>query len=170
MVTHVAMPYPQVIELFRRLAVSGFVVLIPYEFIYWRIILALMVALPICLVTAIVQPFRRPEDNFLSLANQSMLILAFILCGLIRIVNDDGLTDEQKTDLIGYSSNIGLFFALCALIMGFCVLLICVYGYKSARIRMSGPTDYAYFTFRTHVHSLSRPALTWLTHSITHPL
>ena len=28
---HATMTYPQVIELFRRLAVSGFVVLIPYE-------------------------------------------------------------------------------------------------------------------------------------------
>jgi len=122
--------YWETVELFRRLAVSGFLVLIPYEFIYWRIILALVVALPICLTTAIVQPFRRPEDNFLSLANQSMLCIAFLLCGLIRIVNEESITNAQKVDILGYSSSDGLFFMLCALIVGFCVLLFMTYGYK----------------------------------------
>merc|ERR1712151_1196003 len=95
----------EAIELFRRLAVSGFVLLIPYDQIYWRIIMALAVSIPILVLTAFIKPLKRSEDNMLSIISQCILIFAYIICLLIRIVNNEYLSEEEKDNLVGYHTS-----------------------------------------------------------------
>jgi len=137
--------YWETIELFRRLTCSGFVILIPAEFIFMRIILALLVSLPILVFTAVLQPFRNREDNALALVSQSVLVLAYGSCALVRIVNSD-LADEDKRTIVGFTSPSGPFLLLAFCCMGYLVLLVSAYGFKineefQKQIRKRGITE-----------------------------
>ena len=61
-----------------------------------------------------------------------ILSIAILFIGTLSIGTPYEAFYIWQVDLLGYSDNVGLFFALCGLIIGFCILLICVYGYKGA--------------------------------------
>ena len=120
----------ETVELARRLTCSGFVVLIPHSYIFMRIIMAFSVSIPILVATAVLKPFKNPEDNALALASQTILVVAFGCCALLRIVNEEDLTDEQKTVLVGFFSSSGVFLVLGLCCLGFLVMLTGTYVYK----------------------------------------
>jgi len=122
--------YWETIELLRRLTCTGFVVLIPYEYIFLRVVMAIMVSLPILVITAMIQPWRNPEDNMLSLTGQLILIFAYGLCGVARIANSEKITDDQRVSILGFGSAKGVFLALAALFIAFLALIMGTYIYK----------------------------------------
>jgi len=122
--------YWETIELFRRLTCSGFVVLIPHTHIFSRIIMALAVSIPILVATAVLKPFKNPEDTALSLASQTILVVAFGCSALIRIVTEEELTNRQKELLVGFFSSTGVFAVLAVCCLGFLILLLATYLYK----------------------------------------
>ena len=96
----------EIIELFRRLACSGFVVLIPHDKIFFRIAMAFLVSLPVLVLTAVLKPMRNPEDTALALCAQTILVVAYAFCMVIHILNtqDESLTSHLKVLLVGFES------------------------------------------------------------------
>ena len=122
----------ETIELFRRLTCSGFIILIPHAYIYVRIITALLVSLLILVVTAAIKPFRNPEDNTLALISQTILVLVFGICGLIRVINaDEGdISGETKTKIFGFNHSAGLFIIIALCFVLFLIMIFGAYAYK----------------------------------------
>ena len=61
---------------------------------------------------------------------QTLLLFAFGVAALIRIVNNEDLTDEQKDDILGFHTNIGLFACLVIIVIVFLLCLVSTYCYK----------------------------------------
>jgi len=138
--------YWETVELFRRLMCTGFIILIPYEYIFLRIAIAVFVSVPVLVITAIVMPLRRFEDNCLSLASQSVLILAYSFCAAIRVANTEAITDPQKVAILGFSSPAGMFRALAFCFIVFLIFLVGTYAYKfnelyATKIRKRGEAE-----------------------------
>jgi hypothetical protein len=85
------------------------VVLVPHDYIFYRIALAIWVSVPILVATAFLKPMKNQEDTTLALVSQSILVMAYCCCGLIRIVNTEKLSDEQKRFLVGFTNPDGVF-------------------------------------------------------------
>jgi len=119
--------YWETVELFRRLTCSGFVILIPHDYIFGRIALALFVSVPILMITALLKPFKNIEDTMLALFSQALLIFAFLLSALIRILNSTDLTDQDKLALLGFTSAAKLFFGLGGCCLAFLLMLLGAY-------------------------------------------
>jgi len=119
--------YWETVELFRRLTCSGFVVLIPQEYISMRILMAIVVSLPILVMTAYVQPFKKASDTKLALVAQTILIFAYLICAVIRVLNSTAIDDEARHELLGFSSAEGGFLALCFCCLGFLIMLFAAY-------------------------------------------
>lgn len=122
--------YWEVIELSRRLTCSGFVVLIPEKYIFFRIIMAMMVSVPVLVMTAYLEPFRNPEDTTLSLMAQTILVLAYCCCALLRVVTEERLEEGLKRRILGFASGDGLFLVVGLCCIVFLVFLIGSYVYK----------------------------------------
>jgi len=122
--------YWETIELFRRLTCSGFVVLVPHDYIFYRIALAIWVSVPILVATAFLKPMKNQEDTTLALVSQSILVMAYCCCGLIRIVNTEKLSDEQKRFLVGFTNPDGVFLLVAIFCIIFLILLMSAYAYN----------------------------------------
>ena len=118
--------YWEIIEVTRRLAVCGWVVLIPVSQVFYRLIFSLGVSVLCLVATAVALPCRRPEDNFLSIFAQTTLLFSFGACTLVKILSAD-ITDEQLTAVIGFHSAQGPFFVLCFFSLAFCFVLLVIY-------------------------------------------
>jgi len=122
--------YWETIELFRRLACSGFVVLIPHDYIFLRTVLALMVSVPILVATALLRPFKNPEDTGLSLATQTILVFAYGICAFVRITNSQRLQPEAKINAVSFEyPDAGFMLLALFFVVGLC-LVFTVYLYK----------------------------------------
>ena len=119
--------YWEIIEVTRRLAVCGWVVLIPVSQVFYRLIFSLGVSVLCLVATAVALPCRRPEDNFLSIFAQTTLLFSFGACTLIKILTADSVTDEQLDSVIGFHSAQGPFFVLCFFSLAFCFVLLVIY-------------------------------------------
>jgi len=120
----------ETIELSRRLACSGFIILIPQQYISMRIAMAIVVSLPILVMTAILKPFKNPEDSWLALASQAILVFAYSCCALLRVLDAQWLTDDIKQKLIGFTNPTGVFTALAICFVLFLFFVLATYLYK----------------------------------------
>lgn len=122
--------YWEIVDIMRRLTVCGWVVLIPYDKVFFRIILAISVSLIVLVMTASALPCKRPEDNFLSIFAQSSLVVAFGCCALIRIIMTKGMTDSELDDALGFHTTAPPFFVLCFIVLAFLFALVSIYFYN----------------------------------------
>jgi len=99
------------VALLYRLVLVGFVQLIPPEYGFLRIIMALLVSMSYSVLLAHAVPFKRQEHNVMALLSQSLLIayLMGVLCiKLFQDASDFGLSlgyPRLASDLIGLSSD-----------------------------------------------------------------
>mmetsp|Transcript_63054 Transcript_63054/g.167882 ORF Transcript_63054/g.167882 Transcript_63054/m.167882 type:complete len:825 (-) Transcript_63054:585-3059(-) len=138
--------YWEIVELFRRVTCSGFVILIPYEYIFMRVLVAFAISLPILVMTAVLKPFKNPEDTALALVSQTILICAFATCGVIRVVISEAVDGETKVELFGFKDEAGLFLLLGIICLIFFLMLLGVYCYKindlfQKRVRQRGDLE-----------------------------
>ena len=70
--------YWEVVELVRRTILTGWVVLIPHERVFLRLIIGLMTSLSMLLWTLQVQPYLKTEDNILAISSQVLLSILFL--------------------------------------------------------------------------------------------
>lgn len=107
---------------------SGFLILVPHDYISIRIFVALIVSIPILVVTAFLRPFKNPEDNALALFSQTILVLAYLFCAVIRIINSSILSEEHVTALLGFKQVTGAFWALWTICLSFLITLFSAYA------------------------------------------
>ena len=62
--------YWELVELMRRLLVSGWVTLIPYDKMFFRSTFVLLISFMLVVLTALAHPWSQPEDNMLALVSQ----------------------------------------------------------------------------------------------------
>ena len=62
--------YWELVELMRRLLVSGWVTLIPYDKMFFRSTFVLLISFLLFGLTALAHPWAKPEDNMLALVSQ----------------------------------------------------------------------------------------------------
>ena len=62
--------YWELVELMRRLLVSGWVTLIPYDQMFFRAVFVLFISFLLFGLTALAHPWEQPEDNMLALVSQ----------------------------------------------------------------------------------------------------
>ena len=70
--------YWEIVELVRRTILTGWVVLIPHERVFLRLIIGLMTSLSMLLWTLQVQPYLKTEDNILAISSQVLLSILFL--------------------------------------------------------------------------------------------
>ena len=63
--------YWELVELVRRLLVSGWVTLIPYDKMFVRSTFVLLISFVLFGLTALAHPWTQPEDNMLALVSQA---------------------------------------------------------------------------------------------------
>ena len=123
--------YWEVVELARRLLVSGWVLLIPYDKMFFRLAFAWCISFLLLLLTAVARPWSRPEDNVLGLVSQAALVLAFGCCLLIKIVNyprSDLTAHEELNGMLGFTTTAGPFFILCFIPLSFLFVLLTMFA------------------------------------------
>jgi hypothetical protein len=90
----------EVIELARRTVLTGWVLLIDERSSFTRILVAVMVSLAVLMLLLIKQPYRHPEDQFLAVSAQFMVLCSFVGASYIKAyeeVKDEGeLAMAQK--------------------------------------------------------------------------
>ena len=115
------------VEVTRRLAVCGWVVLIQPKYIFYRLIFCIGISILCLVATTFALPCKRPEDNFLSIFAQTTLLFSFGACALVKILTAPDVTDEQLDLLIGFHSPQGPFFVLCFFALAFAFVLLTIY-------------------------------------------
>ena len=116
--------YWELVELLRRLLVTGWLLLIPFQEMFTRLVFALLVSVLFLTLTAVARPWSRTEDNVLALVSQCALVVAFGACLVIKIVNVPGAVYKELDALIGLPSLAAPFFVLCFVALGFLFVLI----------------------------------------------
>lgn len=116
--------YWELVELLRRLLVTGWLLLIPFQEMFTRLVFALLVSVLFLTLTAVARPWSRTEDNVLALVSQCALVVAFGACLVIKIVNVPGAVYKELDALIGLPSLAAPFFVLCLVALGFLFVLI----------------------------------------------
>ena len=116
--------YWETVELGRRLLVSGWVLLIPTQEMFLRLISALLVSILFLVLTAVARPWSRAEDNMLALVSQGALVVALGCCLVLKIINVPGTANEELDKLLGFPDAAVPYFVLCFLALGFLFVMV----------------------------------------------
>ena len=84
----------EVIELARRTVLTGWVLLIDERSSFTRILVAVMVSLAVLMLLLIKQPYRHPEDQFLAVSAQFMVLCSFVGASYIKAYEE--VKDEAE--------------------------------------------------------------------------
>ena len=68
----------EAVELARKLVLTGFVLLIPEERAFVRLVVATLICSCYAVALAVVRPYKRVEDNVLAVATSLVLLLLFL--------------------------------------------------------------------------------------------
>ena len=80
--------YWELVELVRRTILVGWVLLIPTDKTFLRLVMALLLSITLLTVLNSISPYKRPEDNVLAAGCQLTLIFCLIGVTYIRIYNE----------------------------------------------------------------------------------
>ena len=76
--------YWELVELVRRLLVSGWVTLIPFDKMFFRSTFVLLISFLFVVLTSLVHPWAQPEDNMLALVSQVCSPALSSICSKMR--------------------------------------------------------------------------------------
>ena len=92
------------LELLHREVITGWVLLVPAEKSFIRIILGLLVSEAFLVLTIVTKPYKRVEDNALAVAAQLLQVVLFIGCILMKTFEDTAAEDPQLAiRVLGFS-------------------------------------------------------------------
>ena len=94
---HVDYFYWEIVELFRRTVLVGWVLLIPNEKMFLRLVVALLLSIASLALLLSVSPYKRPEDTVLAAGCQLTLIFAFVGGTYIRLFHEFELVSGTAT-------------------------------------------------------------------------
>ena len=96
----------ELIELIRKLFLTGFVLLIPERMAMVRLMLAIITCIYFLILTLSYQPFKQPNDDLIAVGAQVVLLCCFVGAGNVKTFADfaarTSLADTQK--VMGFSS------------------------------------------------------------------
>eukprot|EP00966_Prymnesium_polylepis_P335210 7390569-Prymnesium_polylepis.3 len=118
------------VELFRRLCCTGFIILIPQEYVFIRILAAFLVTIFILVLTAVMQPHKKPLDFYLAVICQTLVAICFSCFIIIRVLDSPDISDEAKETLMGFTDTKGAYLALGLMCITFLFLCLSVYLYR----------------------------------------
>lgn len=97
--------YWAAVELGQRSILTGWLILIPTEMDFLRLVAALLISLAVLVLTLTARPYRRTEDNILATTSILLLNLAYVGALLVKIFEDVSATDNDLAQRVfGFSS------------------------------------------------------------------
>ena len=98
--------YFEILELVRRTALVGWVLLVPVEQSFLRLVIALLISIVFLLVLLSLRPYLRVEDNLIAGAAQASCVFIFIGAILTRLFVEfsDVTQDGVVTDIMAFDS------------------------------------------------------------------
>ena len=127
---HVDYFYWELLELVRRTVLIGWVLLIPTDKTFLRLVVAKLLSVASLAVLLSVSPYKRPEDTVLAAGCQLTLIFAFVGATYIRLFHDFELvtSNDVVSRLMVFTSTavIALPLVIITLTMGVLMLAIMV--------------------------------------------
>ena len=102
-------------EQLRKLTLTGFILLVPWETKLGRIIIAQSVSLLFLTLQLVCKPYKRSEDNWLMVFVQLALVVLFQ--AILAIMTCDLAPEHCPAYGLGASRNIFLFFGIFAITM-----------------------------------------------------
>jgi hypothetical protein len=92
--------YWELIELVRRIVLTGWVLLIDEANSFVRILVGLMVSVTMFTITVIRKPYRHMEDHYLAISAQFMIVMSFIGAMAVKVYEDvDARARQRGTDV-----------------------------------------------------------------------
>jgi hypothetical protein len=109
-------------DVLRRLLLAGFLVLIPSEMGFARILTALLINVLFGSTFMFFVPYRRADDNMLAMTASIILTCSFVAALMVKVFDDvaDEFGMEQAGNLLGYSST----YSIAMVILGLCFLYL----------------------------------------------
>ena len=104
-----------VLEVLRRIMLTGFVLFIPKDQSLVRLLVALLVTLLWQVTLWVFRPFRRNQDNGVAIVTQLGLVVLFVLCFILKFHDTiaDDVSEEAANRLTGFDTgNTFVIFAL----------------------------------------------------------
>ena len=131
----------EAVELARKLVLTGFVLLIPEERAFVRLVVATLVCSFYAVVLAVVQPFKRVEDNVLAVATSLVLLLLFLAANWTTIFL--GIIERSSVDtadaVLGFDNLSSIINSMLVLV-GATLVFFLIGAVFSARHAKKAPT------------------------------
>ena len=120
--------YWEILELVRRTALVGWVLLVPVEQSFFRLFAALLISIVFLIMLLALRPYRRVEDNLIASAAQASCVFVFIGAMLTRLFAD--ISDVTQNGLSRTVSSIMAFRSVDAIAAALVIVtlgvLICI--------------------------------------------
>ncbi|EOD27539.1 hypothetical protein EMIHUDRAFT_468827 [Emiliania huxleyi CCMP1516] len=131
----------EAVELARKLVLTGFVLLIPEERAFVRLVVATLICSFYAVVLAVVRPFKRVEDNVLAVATSLVLLLLFLATNwttiFLGIVERTGVDDADA--VLGFDNLSSIINSMLVLV-GATLVFFLIGAVVSARHAKKAPT------------------------------
>jgi hypothetical protein len=127
--------YFEVVELLRRLVLTGAVLLIDSNQVLLRLLLAMLLTTAYLGVLQVIQPYQRADNNTLAVAAQVALMCCFTLASFTKIFKDfadvPSVGIDGSAEVMGFSDAFvftAVVFAITTLIVGLLALMMVKQG------------------------------------------
>ena len=95
----------EAVELARKLVLTGFVLLIPEERAFVRLVVATLVCSCYAVALAVVRPYKRVEDNVIAVATSLVLLLLFLGTNWsTTFLGKERYQEADPADVLGFRS------------------------------------------------------------------
>ena len=125
---HIDHFYWELVELVRRTVLIGWVLLIPTEKTFLRLVFGLLLSAAWLTLLLSVSPYKRPEDNVLAAGCQLTLVFAFIGAGYIRLFHEFELATSNAVvqRIMVFSSTTVVAMPLVFITLGMAVMMLAI--------------------------------------------
>ena len=120
--------YWELVELVRRTVLIGWVLLIPTEETFLRLVFGLLLSAAWLTLLLSVSPYKRPEDTVLAAGCQLTLVFAFIGAGYIRLFHEFELATSNAVvqRIMVFSSTTVVAMPLVLVTLAMAVLMLAI--------------------------------------------
>ena len=123
-----------VVELARRLVLTGFVLLIPEERAFVRLIVATLVCTAYPLILTVARPYKRVEDHVLAVTTSILLLLFFLCAGwnTVFLGIQERYQGVDPADVLGFRSLNVIVVAMVVLVVVLPIILLVYLTYTGS--------------------------------------
>ena len=117
--------YWELVDLVRKLLLTGFVLLVPQHLNFLRMILAIVLSISYLVLLTVAQPYRQRSTAFVAVATQLSLVFTLFAALLVKVIDIVASSGQSHLRLLGFSNAFP--FTVIILCINFGVLLL-VFG------------------------------------------